>query len=360
MKRGKYFKILQWNAARKLCARSNFNNSKINKINTSLFYLSNQKSGTRRMYSSAELPSEALVARYEKHGIPDDVIKVQNEKLPKVGDNDVLLEMLMAPINPADINMVEGVYPIKPKLPAVGGNEGVAQVLAVGSKVTGITVDDWVIPAKPGFGTWRTYAVCPAETVLKVPQDIKPEYAACMSVNPPTAYRLLEDFVDLKEGDVVIQNGGTSAVAQAVSQLAALRGIITISIIRSRVDHNDTAKRLKQYGATIVVDEQDFVKPSFTELISDLPKPKLALNCVGGASATELARRLGDNGVLVTYGGMSKKPVQVPTALLIFKNITLKGFWLSKWTEEHSVKDRMIMIKKLWDLVRDKKIENVD
>jgi len=167
MKRGKYFKILQWNAARKLCARSNFNNSKINKINTSLFYLSNQKSGTRRMYSSAELPSEALVARYEKHGIPDDVIKVQNEKLPKVGDNDVLLEMLMAPINPADINMVEGVYPIKPKLPAVGGNEGVAQVLAVGSKVTGITVDDWVIPAKPGFGTWRTYAVCPAETVFE-------------------------------------------------------------------------------------------------------------------------------------------------------------------------------------------------
>jgi trans-2-enoyl-CoA reductase len=70
-----------------------------------------------------------------------------------VGDNDVLVGFLAAPINPADLNMVEGVYPIGPKAPAVGGNEGVAEVLAVGSKVKGIAVDDWVIPAKPGFGT---------------------------------------------------------------------------------------------------------------------------------------------------------------------------------------------------------------
>ena len=51
----------------------------------------------------------------------------------------------------------------------------------------------------------------------------------------------------------------------------------------------------------------------------DLPRPRLALNCVGGSSATELCKALANNGVHVTYGGMSLKPVIVGTAHLIFK-----------------------------------------
>lgn len=65
----------------------------------------------------------------------------------------MLVKMVMAPINPADINMIEGVYPIRPTLPAIGGNEGVAQILQVGKSVKGLTVNDMVIPSKPGFGT---------------------------------------------------------------------------------------------------------------------------------------------------------------------------------------------------------------
>jgi hypothetical protein len=83
---------------------------------------------------------------------PPQSRRLETEKLPQVGDNDVLVGFLAAPINPADLNMVEGVYPIGPKAPAVGGSEGVAEVLAVGSKVKGIAVNDWVIPAKPGLG----------------------------------------------------------------------------------------------------------------------------------------------------------------------------------------------------------------
>ena len=53
------------------------------------------------------------------------------------------------------MNMVEGVYGIKPKLLAVGGNEGVAVVTAIGSGVNSLSVGDWVIPFRAGFGTWR-------------------------------------------------------------------------------------------------------------------------------------------------------------------------------------------------------------
>lgn len=304
----------------------------------------------------ATLPSEAKVIKYHATGQPEKVLKLETEKLPQVGDNDVLVGFLAAPINPADLNMVEGVYPIGPKAPAVGGNEGVAEVLAVGSKVKGIAVDDWVIPAKPGFGTWRTHAVAPESSLLKVKKDIKPEYAAAIAVNPCTAYRLLNDFADLKPGDVIIQNGANSAVGQAVIQLAAQREVKTINIIRDRPDLGDTVERMKSYGAYMVVTEDKLGTPAFHRLISDLPKPKLGLNCVGGTSATEIARVLEKDSTLVTYGGMSRKPVQVPTSLLIFRNIQLRGFWLSRWVEEHSAEERLAMINTCWDLVKSKRL----
>jgi len=316
---------------------------------------------TARFYAStpsaSALPTEAKVLRYHAHGRPEKVLKMETEKLPQqLRDRQVLLGMLIAPINPADVNMVEGVYPINPKLPAVGGNEGVAEVLAVGPAVNGLSVGDWVLPAQPGFGTWRSHVVCSDSDVLKVRKDIKPEYAATISVNPCTALRLLEDFVALKPGDVVVQNGANSAVGQALMQMAHLRQLKTINIIRSRPDYEETVERMKAYGGYIVTTDDKLGTPEFKRLVSDLPKPKLALNCVGGPSATEMARLLQTDGVMVTYGGMSRKPVEIPTRLLLFNNIQLKGFWLSRWVEQHTRDEHKAMIDTCWDLVKSKQL----
>jgi hypothetical protein len=50
---------------------------------------------------------------------------------------------------------------------------------------------------------------------------------------------------------------------------------------------------------------------------------------------------------MVTYGGMSRKPVCVPTGRLIFNDVSLRGFWLSRWTETHGKAERRAMIKDL-------------
>lgn len=103
---------------------------------------------------------------------------------------------------------------------------------------------------------------------------------------------------------------------------------------------------------------EEFAKSAdMRNIIADLPAPVLALNCVGGESATELARLLGNNGTIVTYGGMSKKPVTLSTSSLIFKNINVRGFWLSRWTKEHSVEERQKMIDHLASLVKSKKLQ---
>ena len=65
---------------------------------------------------------------------------------------DVLVEMLAAPINPSDINQIQGVYPVQPPLPAVGGNEGVGRVAATGANVNDLVAGDLVIPAASGSG----------------------------------------------------------------------------------------------------------------------------------------------------------------------------------------------------------------
>jgi len=111
-------------------------------------------------------------------------------------------------------------------------------------------------------------------------------------------------------------------------------------------------ENLKALGGDIVITDDYLRTPEFKRLTSDLPAPALALNCVGGRSATDLARTLADGGKLVTIGGMSKKPVQIPTSLFIFKNISLHGFWLTKWVQQHSAKERDAMLATLATHVR--------
>lgn len=88
-----------------------------------------------------------------------------------------------------------------------------------------------------------------------------------------------------------------------------------------------------------------------------LPKPRLGFNNVGGKSATEVLRTLNNHGVMVTYGGMSREPVIVPTASFIFKDIQLRGFWMSRWRKENNgTKPNDQMLDELMEFMRDGKL----
>ncbi|KAM9685155.1 enoyl-[acyl-carrier-protein] reductase, mitochondrial [Trichechus inunguis] len=287
-------------------------------------------------YSASAEPSWVRALVYGHHGDPAKVVELKNLELPAVGGSDVRVKMLAAPINPSDINMIQGNYGLLPKLPAVGGNEGVGQVVAVGSNVTRVKPGDWVIPANPGLGTWRTEAVFSEEELIGVPSDIPLQCAATLGVNPCTAYRMLMDFEQLQPGDCVIQNASNSGVGQAVIQIATALGLRTINVVRDRPDIQKLTDRLKNLGAEHVITEEGLRKPEMKNIFKAIPQPRLALNCVGGKSSTELLRQLAPGGTMVTYGGMAKQPVIAPVSLLIFKDLKLRGFWLSQWKKDHS------------------------
>ncbi|XP_036406491.1 enoyl-[acyl-carrier-protein] reductase, mitochondrial [Megalops cyprinoides] len=291
---------------------------------------------------------------YRQHGPHYDTLRMEKWALPAVGQHCVRLKMLAAPVNPADINMLQGTYPILPPFPAVGGNEGVGEVVEVGSEVTCFSPGDWVIPVDAGFGTWRTEVVCDAADVIKVPSDITLLGAATIGVNPCTAYRMLHDFEHLRPGDTVIQNGGNSAVGQAVIQVAANMGVRTINVIRDRPNRQNLVEELMSMGADYVVTEEALQSSEMEAIFKKVPKPKLGLNCVGGQSGGLLLSHLDDGATLVTYGGMAKKPLLLPAKVLIFRNITLRGFWMTQWKrntrgDPHRLQS---MVSSLCDLVR--------
>jgi len=122
-------------------------------------------------------------AVYETHGNPAEVLHVVDCPWPEPAPNEVIVKMSAAPINPADLNSIEGKYAIKPELPATPGMEGAGVVVEVGSAVRNFTVGTQVI-LPHGFGTWREVAVVAADTLVAVPSEIDPIQAAMLKVNP--------------------------------------------------------------------------------------------------------------------------------------------------------------------------------
>lgn len=128
----------------------------------------------------------------------------------------------------------------------------------------------------------------------------------------------------LRAGDVIVQNNASSAVGQAVIQLAAERGLRTINIARpTPTGWADLSHHLTGIGGSVVVDEAAASRAAeFRKLLADVPAPKLGLNGVGGAAAAAVARSLGAGATLVTYGG---RALSLPAATFTSKALTLKG-----------------------------------
>ena len=141
------------------------------------------------------------------------------------------------------------------------------------------------------------------------------------------AYFLLEDMTALKPGDWIIQNAGTSVVAQMVVQFAHLRGLRSISIIRDR--EAASAAQIKQslcsIGADLVLTENEL--PEQIPIISTKPV-KLALDSAFGPSARLLLDCLAVGGTFVQLGflGGASQELQLSSRDLFVRQLRLRGF----------------------------------
>lgn len=190
--------------------------------------------------------------------------------------------------------------------------------------------------------------------MLRVEKEgLRPEQAGTVGVNPVTAWRMLRDFVRLRGdgegegegasgqgGDWFIQNGANSGVGRAALQLGRKWGYRSIAVVRDRPGDEGDALRteLEDLGATRVVSETQLLARDFAAQVASWTAGgaiRLGLNCVGGKAATAMARVLCPGAHMVTYGAMSKKPMEIPAGLLIFRDVKFAGFWVSRWSDAH-------------------------
>ena len=146
-----------------------------------------------------------------------------------------------------------------------------------------------------------------------------------LAINPPTAALLLSEYVDLQPGEWAVQNAATSGVGRWVIAFAKTRGLKTVNIVR-RLEL--VAEFLEAIGGDVVVVDSP-----------DVPaRIKAAVGRAGASAWRSMAsvarrracwqRRSRPCGALVSFAAMSEGPMSISPRDVIFKPLTIRGFWL--------------------------------
>jgi NADPH:quinone reductase-like Zn-dependent oxidoreductase len=263
----------------------------------------------------------------EAFGNPAEVLKVVD--IPDVGapaEHEVVIALEASPINMSDLLMISGRYGYRPNLPSVMGTEGVGRVIAVGSGVKHLKPGDRTLVPYPA-PAWAEHIKTDAGRLRPLPSGDVNQFAM-LGINPPTAYLMLTDFVALPSGSWVIQNSANSGVGRALIPIAKSLGLKTVNVVR----RDDVVAEIKAVGGDVVlVDGPDL--PQRVAAETGKAPIALAVDGVGDTSTTNLLGCLARKGVHVFYSTISGKPSVVPAAQLIFRDISMRGFWLANWFE---------------------------
>jgi mitochondrial enoyl-[acyl-carrier protein] reductase / trans-2-enoyl-CoA reductase len=277
--------------------------------------------------------------------VPQDVIEAVEFQAPPLRVGEALVEVVAAPINPADILTLTGEYGVLPPLPAIGGREGVGRVAELGSDTGDVAVGQLVL-LPLGCGSWSSHVVVEAAQLRPLPDHADPLQLSMMTINPPTAALLLSEFVTLGPGDWVIQNAANSAVGLYLVQLARHRGYRTVNVVRRR----DAAAVVRDTGGDIVLVDGEDLAVRVVDA-ADGAAIHLGIDAVGGPASGRLAETLCESATLVSYGHMSGEPCAIPADAFVFRDLTLRGFWLVNWFRRTPEPKRRLLVDELAELI---------
>lgn len=270
---------------------------------------------------------QVLIDRY---GTPWEVARCAD--VPDVGEpaaDEVVFDVLAFPINPADMWFCKGSYRLKPPLPATPGAECVGRVTAVGSAVAHVKKGDLVINLQRE--NWAQKRRVKGDDAIPLPAGIDLRQAAMVRINPPTAQLMLQDFVDLKPGEWVIQNVANSAVGRLLIVLAKQRGLRTVNVVR----RPELEAELKALGGDLVVVDGDDLAQRVAKGTGEAAI-RLGVEAIGGAATGRIVECVATEGTVVHYGSMSGEDPEVARSNFIYRGIKLTGFMLGRGLAKRS------------------------
>jgi len=291
---------------------------------------------------------------------PDD-IRIEEAAMPEPGPGQVRVRMLLAPVNPSDLNFVRGTYYAAlervvwnqdrpsgdetvcfdaartvpcPLPPYALGLEGVGIVDRCGSgwlarRLQGRRV---AIASGPPQGTWQEFTVVEARRAVPVPAGMADEQAAMYLANPISAYVMVHEILRVPRGAWVLLTAAGSALAKSVVRLGRRQGFRTLCVVRSGA--NSAELVALGAGAVVETDSQDLLRE--VARITGGRGVGFALDCVGGDLGAQAVRCLGPGGQLIVYGTLADAPMCIPSRDLMMPMSLVSGFFLGHWMSQQS------------------------
>lgn len=270
--------------------------------------------------------------QFEQTGKPADILNAIEKDVPEPGAGEVRIRVGVSPINPSDIMFVQNLYGIRPQLPSGAGFEGMGVVDAVGE---GVDIEPGQRVSFTGVGAWSEYVVTHHKALIPIPDEMADEVAAQLFVNPFTAFAMVEEAGVNADGWLMI-TACASAFGKMAIQLCKQRGIKTIGTVR----RNDLNDELTALGLTEIINTETDNMAARVKQITDGQGVACVLDAVGGHTASEALKCLGRGGKMLIYGLLSMQDPTFNAGLIIFRELTIKGFWLTDWMRRVDAKTR--------------------
>lgn len=221
-----------------------------------------------------------------RFGDPVGALSVEMVPTPDYEEQDVLVRMRWAAVNPSDLLPVRGAYKSRTQLPFIPGFEGMG-VIAEGQQGEGSRVIPIRLP-----GAWQEIRSIPRRWCIPVPGDIPDHAAATAFINPLSALLMADSYAF--PGGTALINAGSSALAQPLAYLLRSKGMYVIGVGSSGNPHK-----------TAWDDYRDAGLMSSGEASSSVD---ILFDCVGGMEGLELASSVRKGGACVQYGLLSGMP----------------------------------------------------
>jgi NADPH:quinone reductase-like Zn-dependent oxidoreductase len=262
-------------------------------------------------------------AVYSQFGSPEEVLTSQETDKPRPGPGQVLVRMLLSAVHNHDLMTIAGQYGFKPALPAIPGTEAVGIIEALGEGVTNLSVGQRV--AGGASETWADYYLADAARSVPVPDSVDNE-TACQLVAMPLSAKMLLESLELQPGEWVVQNAANGAVGKMMAQFGAERGIKVLGLVR----RTEAVEELRALGIDNVVatDEEGWGEKARS--LAGGAKVTRAIDSLGGDGPSQVLSVASDGATLISFGAMTQQPLKIAAGDLLFRGITVKGFWGAK------------------------------
>ncbi|OGR24356.1 MAG: NADPH:quinone oxidoreductase [Desulfuromonadales bacterium GWD2_54_10] len=251
-----------------------------------------------------------------------EVLKVGEVARPVAGEGQVLVKVFATTVNRPDLVQREGKYPPPPGDSEILGLEVAGVIEELGAGVTGWQVGERVMTLVGGGG-YAEFAVAYAGHLMKIPESMSFEEAACVCESYITAFLNVFMIGEFKDGQTAILHGGGGGVNTAAIQLSKALTPKAKLIVTAAPEKME---RVKQVGADFLINFRE--TPDFTDVVKEFTGKKgvdLILDHIGAKYLAPNMNSLAYKGRLVIIGVTSGIKAELNLALMMVKRQQIIG-----------------------------------